>query len=148
MNWLTNTVGTGAGDLYYWLGGGSALQAQNNALDAQLNSLNQQDYAPGGQIYNAIAATNGTAAADTAYQQVQQDAASSASSGSVKSQLQQAGQQGAAQGLSNLASGIQSATSGIFSTIAKLMPWQAWLAIGGGLFLWLDGWTWLKKKLA
>lgn len=145
MNWITNTVGSAAGDAYYWLGGGSQLQTQSNALDAQLTTLNQQDYAPGGQVYNAIAATNGQAAADTAYQQVQQNAAKSAAAGTVQSQLQAAGAQGAAQGLQSLASGIQSAVSGVFDTLFKLMPWQAWAGIAIFVFIYFGGPKWIKK---
>lgn len=148
MNWLTDTIGSAAGDLTYWFGGGSAAQARSDALDAQLNALNQQDYAPGGQIYNSIAAVNGTDAANAAYQQVQDNAAKSASNGTVLNQLQTAGQQGAAQGLSNLASKIQSAVSGIFGTLFKLMPWQGWLAIGIVAFVWLGGLSWLRGAAA
>ena len=33
------------------------LQAQGDALDSQLATLNNQDYAPGGRIYNDIASS-------------------------------------------------------------------------------------------
>lgn len=148
MNWLTNTVGSGAGDLYYWLGGGAQLQSQSDALTGKLAALNAKDYAPGGQVYNAIAAVSGTDAANAAENQVSQDAAKSASSGSVKSQLVTAGKTGAAAGLQGLASGIQGAVSGVFDTLAKLMPWQGWVALVAVAFLYFGGLKWLKKTLA
>lgn len=58
MNWITKQIGNAAGSIEYYFGGGTALQSQNNAFDAQLNQLNQQDYVSGGQVYNTIAAVN------------------------------------------------------------------------------------------
>lgn len=52
--------------------------AAGNAAAAQIAALNNSDYAPGGTIYNQIAATQGLAAANAAWQQVQQDNANSA----------------------------------------------------------------------
>lgn len=146
MNWLTNTVGSGAGDLYYWLGGGSNAQSQINQENAQLSALNAQDYAPGGQIYTQIANTQGTAAANATWNQVQQNQAGQ--NLNVQTQLQQAGQAGAAKGLSSLSSGIQNVTSGIFGTVFKLIPWQAW--VGAAILgLWyLGAFKRLKGKLA
>lgn len=146
-NFITDAVGSFAGDIQYAFGGGSSAQARSDATMAQLNAVNQQDYAPGGQIYNAIADVNGSAAADAAYQQVQQDAAKSASGGTVLNQLQTAGQAGAAQGLSNLAGKIQSAVSGIFGVFTKLMPWQAWAGLALLAFWYLGGFKWLKGSL-
>ena len=40
------------------------------AADAQLRAMNSVDYAPGGKIYEKIAAERGTAAADAAQAQV------------------------------------------------------------------------------
>lgn len=42
-----------------------------NAAAAQITTMNNSDYAPGGSIYNQIAATQGTAAANQAWQTVQ-----------------------------------------------------------------------------
>ena len=97
-NFITDAIGSFAGSIEYAFGGGAALQSQSDSLDAQLNALNQADYSPGGSIYNSIAAVNGTAAADAALKQVQDNAASSAANGTVKDQLQTAGKEGAAQG--------------------------------------------------
>ena len=147
-NFITDAIGSFAGSIEYAFGGGAALQSQSDSLDAQLNALNQADYSPGGSIYNSIAAVNGTAAADAALKQVQDNAASSAANGTVKDQLQTAGKEGAAQGLNSLAAGIQNFTSGLLSTLTKLVPWQAWLALAIGAFLYFGGLKWLKKSLA
>lgn len=145
-NWFTNTIGSAAGDVSYWFSGGSALQSQLTAQDNTLAVLNAKDYAPGGSIYNQISASQGTAAADAAYQQVQQDEAS----GNVNVQQQelQAAQAGAAAGLDSLSSGIQGVTSGLFSTLFKLIPWQVWLFGGVALFVWLGGLELLKGSLS
>lgn len=45
---------------------------QSAALDASLASLNGNDYAPGGRIYNNIASAQGVAAADAAWATVQE----------------------------------------------------------------------------
>lgn len=50
-----------------------------NAAAAQVNAMNNSDYAPGGTIYNQIAATQGTAAANQAWQTVQNNQATEAS---------------------------------------------------------------------
>jgi hypothetical protein len=50
-----------------------------NAAETQINQMNNSDYAPGGSIYNQIAATQGTAAANQAWQTVQNNQQVSAS---------------------------------------------------------------------
>ncbi|HEX3626698.1 MAG TPA: hypothetical protein VH280_14895 [Verrucomicrobiae bacterium] len=53
--------------------------AAGNAAEAQLNAMNNSDYAPGGTIYNEIAASQGPAAANQAWQTVQNNQATQAS---------------------------------------------------------------------
>lgn len=50
-----------------------------NAAAAQITTMNNSDYAPGGTIYNQIAATQGQAAADAAWATVQQNQTAQAS---------------------------------------------------------------------
>jgi hypothetical protein len=50
-----------------------------NAAATQISALNNSQYAPGGTIYNQIQATQGTAAADAAWQTVQNNQAVQAS---------------------------------------------------------------------
>lgn len=57
----------------------AAANAAGNAAAAQITTLNNNQYAPGGTIYNQIAATQGTAAANAAYQTEQQNQAVQAS---------------------------------------------------------------------
>ncbi|MDE3068619.1 MAG: hypothetical protein KGJ60_13875 [Verrucomicrobiota bacterium] len=146
-NWLTNTIGGAAGDFESWWNGGTAAQATGDTLDAKLTAMNNADYAPGGRIYNQIAAASGQSAADQAWASVQADLGAGAT-GNVSEQIVQAGQAGAAAGLNNLAAGVQSATSGIFDSLFKIIPWQAWLIAGLALFVWLGGLVWLKGSLS
>lgn len=53
-----------------------ALAAQSASLDQQLATINQNDYAPGGRIYEEIRLTRGRAAADKAWADVQANLAS------------------------------------------------------------------------
>jgi hypothetical protein len=49
------------------------LASQSASLDSTIISQGLADYAPGGRIYNQVAATSGTAAADANYAKVQGD---------------------------------------------------------------------------
>lgn len=51
------------------------LHAQSVVLDEQLATMNTNDYAPGGRIYNNIVAAKGKAEAERTWQQVQQNLA-------------------------------------------------------------------------
>lgn len=62
-----------------------ALQQQNQLLDQQLTTMNTNDYAPGGSTYNLIAASQGQAAADAAWAQVQKNLATQESQDSTLS---------------------------------------------------------------
>lgn len=53
--------------------------AAGNSAAAQITALNNSQYAPGGSIYASIAATQGQAAADAAWQTVQNNQATQAS---------------------------------------------------------------------
>jgi hypothetical protein len=50
-----------------------------NAAATQIASMNNADYAPGGSVYNSIASTQGAAAANAAWQTVQNNQAVQAS---------------------------------------------------------------------
>jgi hypothetical protein len=140
-NWFADAIGSLAGDIEYYVGGGAQEQATGDQLDAQLQALNQTEYSAGGRVYNEIQDTQGTAAADQAYQTVQKDEASGAT-GNVLDELQTAGQEGANQGLSNLWSGIANALKGALG----LFPWWLWLLALGALFIYLGGLGWLERK--
>ena len=56
----------------------SSVNAGNTAA-AQVTAMNNSQYAPGGSIYNSIAASQGTAAANAAWQTVQNNQATQAS---------------------------------------------------------------------
>ena len=55
-----------------------ALHEQSVVLDNQIETMNQNDYAPGGRIYIRIANERGTLAADQAWANVQANLASQA----------------------------------------------------------------------
>lgn len=65
-------------DFFFNLFGGSDSATQGRALDSKLNELNRADYSPGGRFYNKIQATQGTAAANRAQDNVLADLATSA----------------------------------------------------------------------
>lgn len=142
-NWFTDTIGSLAGDAVYYLGGGKAAETQGQQLDQQLQQLNQTEYGAGGRIYNEIQDQKGTAAADQAFQTVQADEASGVT-GDVLSQLQQAGKEGANQGLNDFWGQIGGALKGLLT----IFPWWLWLGAGVWLFIYLGGLRLLKGKLA
>lgn len=142
-NWFADKIGSAAGSLVYAFGGGSQEQARGDSLDVQLAQLNQTEYGAGGRIYNRIEDERGTTAADLAYATVLADEASGAT-GNVLGQLQEAGREGANQGLKDFWSGIGNAIKGLLG----IFPWWLWLAAGVGLFIYLGGLGLLKGKLA
>lgn len=52
------------------------LAAKSSSLSGQIIAQNNSEYAPGGRIYNSVAASQGTAAADANWAKVQADDAS------------------------------------------------------------------------
>lgn len=141
-NWFADAIGSLAGDAVYYLGGGQQAEAQGQQLDAQLQQLNQTEYGAGGRIYNEIQDQQGTAAADKATQTVNADMASGAT-GDVLGQLQQAGQEGANQGLNDFWSQIGGALKGLLT----IFPWWLWLGAGVWLFIYLGGLRLFRGKL-
>jgi hypothetical protein len=141
-NWIADQIGALAGDVTYLFGGGAQEQARGNQLDAQLATLNQSEYGAGGRIYNEIQDQQGTAAADQAYQTVQADE-QSGRTGNVLDQLQQAGAEGANQGLQDFWGSIAGALKGLLT----IFPWWLWLGAGVGLFIYMGGLRLLKGKL-
>jgi len=132
--WWTNTFGAGAGQ-----------QALGQKLDAQLQSMNSMDYAPGGAIYEKIVAENGgdTTAADAAWLQTEnQIAGQMADTASQKQQVTDAAKQGAADGLSK----AKSAVNSFFESLFGLIPASIWIIAAIGLFLYFGGWQWLTRK--
>jgi hypothetical protein len=141
-NWFADKIGSAAGGLVYAFGGGRQEQARGDSLDAQLAQLNSAEYGQGGRIYNRIEDERGTAAADTAFDQVQTDL-ETGRTGDVLAQLQEEGRAGANQGLNDFWSGIGNMLKGVLG----LFPWWLWLAAGAGLFIYLGGLGLLKGKL-
>jgi hypothetical protein len=109
--------------------GGDDLATQGKALDAQLAAKNGVDYAPGGRVYNDIAKTSGTAAADNAFQITQNNL----KTGSYDYQLAQSRKD-------------ENATPGIADLLKDLFVIGA---IGGALWAFFNfGGTGLLKSLA
>ena len=132
--WWTNTFGEGAG-----------ATAKGKELDAKLAAMNQEDYAPGGRIYQATVEANGgdTSAADAAYTADQINLANQAyDTATYESQITQAAQQGAADGLAKAKAG----TNQFFADLFKLVPASIWIIAAGALFLYFGGWSWLERN--
>ena len=73
MGWLSNLFGIGEAE------------ATGRELDAQLRAMNERDYAPGGRIYQKVAASDPVRAEQN--WSVVQDHLASAKTGNVESQL-------------------------------------------------------------
>lgn len=118
----------------------ATVQAQSDAADAQLQQINNADYAPGGKIYDQVATDQGTQAANKNWQTVQNDLqTSAATTANAADQVSGAFQTQ----LSSETSGISGVLSGSISTILKnifnIIPWQVWIVAGLALFIWLGG---------
>ena len=119
--WWTNTFGEGAG-----------ATAKGKELD-------------GGRIYQATVEANGgdTSAADAAYTADQINLANQAyDTATYESQITQAAQQGAADGLAKAKAG----TNQFFADLFKLVPASIWIIAAGALFLYFGGWSWLERN--
>jgi hypothetical protein len=127
----------------------ATVQATSDAADAQLQTLNNAQYAPGGTIYNKIAATQGTQAADAAWKNVQNDDASSAANtANITGQVSDAFQTQLSSETSGIGSTFSSFLSGLFKNAFNIIPWQVWVIGGIALFIWLGGLSLFKGSLS
>lgn len=78
FNAISNAVSAAGSTASAVTNAAASVSAGNNAA-AQIAAMNNADYAPGGSVYNQIASTQGTAAANAAWQTVQNNQASQAS---------------------------------------------------------------------
>lgn len=135
-----------------YLFGAPDLQSEGDKLDAQLEEMNQRDYAPGGRLYEKIKAQRGQAAADAAYAAVQGNLATG-KTGDVDKQISDAFDEGLKEGAGNITGFV----SGVFSFVGRALgavllgiPIWAWAVAAVAVWGWLGfpGLKALKKKLA
>lgn len=139
-------------------------QERGNSYDAALAELQRRDYAPGGRLYEAVAASD-PAQADANWQAVQRNLRSSAT-GNIETQLVSAAalaplewtydpaqawqdtQQGAGivtEGAAELLPKVGGWIGSLGNSLLKAIPWWAWLGLG--LFLaWKLGLIELVKR--
>lgn len=110
-------------------------QKRGDQLDRDLKAINDQDYGPGGEIYNKIERERGTAAADQTYEDVQGHLQTS-QTGDVGGQVSDA-----------FWNELHQRTSDLVKPVGGAVPTWVWGAAGVGLFLWMGGLTWLKGRL-
>ncbi len=123
-------------DLSYFFTGQNET-ARGQALDAQLATMNNADYAPGGRLYGLIASDRGAVAADAAFAETQAHlAAQEADTASYNSQVASAAADGAVSGLKSVADLVKNPFLGI--------PVAWWIIGGVGLFLYAGGASWLR----
>lgn len=157
-------------DWLYSLVGYDPANAEAGAkAEAQLQQTANADYAPGGKTYNQIASTQGTAAADAAYQTVKDDFANQGSvagasiipaaaggafeifydpAQAAKDIKDQASALGGGVG-TGLAGFLNTFFGGLFNFVAgilKKIPWWVWIGVAVGLFFYFGGWKYLKRK--
>jgi len=129
-----------------------AEQARGDSLDAQLTTINNRDYQPGGQVYNEIADTQGTAAADRAQQVVAQDL-STGGTGNVTASVGSEFNAGLNQGLNNVldfpGKVVGAAGSGanqILLGILKNIPWWVYVGAAVGAFFYFGGFALVLRR--
>jgi hypothetical protein len=125
-------------------------QSDEQKKEAALEAQREADYAPGGRVYNAIAARNGTAAADKAQAVVMgHDSANTEDVNTIDQQIQDAGYDGLKEGANAelaLANKILKAPFEAAGQVAlKAIPWQVWVTAAVALFFYFGGFRWLKK---
>lgn len=130
--------------------GADDLQKEGDALDAKLAAMNNADYAPGGRLYNKVAATSGTAAADANYDAVVKNLQTGAT-GDVDAQINEAFKEGLQEGANNITGFV----SGAFKFVGKALgaillgiPVWVWLGVGVVVFFYLGGGNIIRRKLA
>src|ERR1044071_3845155 len=127
--------------------GGNQEQARADALDKQL-AASEADYAPGGRIYQKIAAEQGMDAADRAYALVRKHAADgTAADAHIDTQIDKAFQDQLASEIGDVTGAVKTAATVPFKLVFKSIPWQAWLLGAGALFLYMGGGKALKDVL-
>lgn len=118
----------------------ATVQAQSDAADAQLQAMNNADYAPGGKIYNQIAAEQGTQAANNAYKGVTADDNSSAAgTADAAGQVSDAFSTQLASETSAIGQAGSGLISGTLKNLFRVIPWQVWVIGGIALFVYLGG---------
>lgn len=120
----------------------SANTAAGNQAARDLATLNARDYGAGGQIYEKIAATDGTAAADDALGQVMAQGAGQITD--ADKEVTEAFVEGWNEAVDQRKGQFNSAVGGVFN----LVPATVWIALVVMLFFYLGGPALLKGRLA
>jgi len=122
------------------------VQRTSDATDAALAVENQKDYAPGGTVYETIKEERGEAAADQAYEIVQDHEATQHIE--VEEEVDEAFQEGFQEGADN----IRGAIAAPFKIGWSILPWQLiTVALVAGalyLFFFMGGNVFLKGFIA
>ena len=111
------------------------------AADAQLRAMNSVDYAPGGKIYEKIAAERGTAAADAAQAQVTANYDTQAPIGETaqNAAIDQAFTDSLDASASNLIGSPLAVLWAEIKALIKSVPWWVWIIGIVAVFFWLGG---------
>lgn len=107
-------------------------QARGDALDAQLNALNDRAYA------------DGKISADELRRRQDEQAANYID---VGGQVDQAFVEGAKEGYDNTTGFIKSTIAAPFKFVWDILPWEVWLGGAVFLFVYMGGWVWIKGIL-
>ncbi len=130
--------------------GADELQATGDAADAKLAEMNQRDYAPGGRLYNKIAAQQGTSAADAAYKATLNNLDTGAT-GNVSAQIDAAFEEGLQDGANNITGFVSGAFKFVGKALGSILlgiPVWVWLALAAIAFFYLGGGAVLRRKLS
>lgn len=120
------------------------------AADAKLQAMNAKDYGKGGDLYNQVAATEGTAAADANLATVLANQATDATVASVveaEAQVNQAFVEGLGEAYDERTGQARAVLNAPFKVLWDSVPWYFWLLGAAGLFLYLGGGVWLRRTL-
>jgi hypothetical protein len=127
--------------------GGNEAQARADSLDNQLKA-SEADYAPGGRVYNSIAATQGIDAANKAYATVQGHvAAGTAADAHIGAQIDQAFTDQLNTEISDVGGAVSTAVKVPFKLAWSAIPWQVWVLGAVLLFFYMGGAKLLKGSL-
>lgn len=119
-------------------------QARSDAADAALAAENQQDYGPGGSVYNQIVSERGIDAANRTYQEVMDRTYQShEQTADVQGEVNEAFVEGLGEGFDRTTGAIRGTLAAPFKFAWASLPWQLvavglvilFLYMGGGVFL-------------
>lgn len=127
--------------------GAPSEQQRADALDNQLKA-SEADYAPGGRIYNKIAAEQGMDAAQKAYDQVRQHVDNgTAADAHIDTQIQDAFNNQLSTEINDIGGAVSTAAATPFRLAWSSIPWQVWALGAVLLFFYMGGGTLLKGSL-